>query len=125
MQGKVVDASVIGAWCFREPRSTEAVSLLRESELYAPVLLAYELTSIAKKKITAYPEKARLIELALQTALSVPIHWSEINYIEVLRLALDTNITTYDACYLYVARKAGLPLVTFDETLDKASRKGI
>lgn len=122
MPAKVVDASVMAAWCFREPRASEAVALLRESELHAPLLLAYELTSIARKKALAEPEKAGLFEQALRIALAVPIRWSEVNHQAVLRLALETNLTTYDACYLYVARQAGVHLVTFDENLERTSR---
>ena len=122
MPAKVVDASVIAAWCFREPRAPEALSIIRESELHAPLLLAYELTSIARKKVTTYPEKCGLIEEALRTALALPIHWRDVDHLAVMRLALDANITTYDACYLYIARKAGMSLATFDESLEKASR---
>ncbi len=124
MPAKVVDASVVAAWCFREPRASEALMLIRETDLHAPLLLAYELTSIARKKTIAYPEKAALIEEALRTALALPIHWSDVDHVAVMRLALDTNLTTYDACYLYVARKTGIALVTFDESLKKASQTG-
>jgi predicted nucleic acid-binding protein len=122
MPAKVVDASVIAAWCFREPRAPEALTIIRESELHAPLLLAYELTSIARKKAIAYPEKADLIGEALRTALALPFHWSDIDHLAVMRLAIEANITTYDACYLYVARKTGIFLATFDKSLEKASR---
>lgn len=122
MPAKVVDASVIAAWCFREPRASEALAIVRETDLHAPLLLAYELTSIARKKAIVYSEKAGLIEEALRTALALPIHWSDVDHLAVMHLALAANLTTYDACYLYVARKVGIPLVTFDENLEKASR---
>ena len=122
MPAKVVDASVIAAWCFREPRASEALTIVRETDLHAPLLLAYELTSIARKKAIAYPEKAGLIEEALRTALALPVHWSDVDHLAVMRLALNVNLTTYDASYLYVARKKGIPLTTFDESLEKASR---
>jgi predicted nucleic acid-binding protein len=122
MPARVVDASVIAAWCFREPRSAEALALLRDSELHAPPLLAYELTSIARRKMLAYPEKATTLEEALSIAFSIPIYWSEVDHFEVLRLALEVNITTYDACYLYLARKLGAPLATFDQMLAKVAR---
>lgn len=121
MPAKVVDASVMAAWCFREPRAAEAITLLRESELYAPLLLAYELTSIARRKVLTYPEKAALVAEALRTALNVPIHWTDVDHMAVMRLALDSGLTTYDACYLYVARSIGADLATFDERLAKAS----
>ncbi|MBI2851460.1 MAG: type II toxin-antitoxin system VapC family toxin [Chloroflexi bacterium] len=122
MPAKVVDASVIAAWCFREPRAAEALAILKDSELHAPLLLAYELTSIARRKSVAYPEKTKALADGLELALAIPIHWSEVEHPAVLRLALDTNLTAYDACYLYLARRLGLTLATFDERLARASR---
>jgi predicted nucleic acid-binding protein len=124
MSVKVIDASVIAAWCFREPRAPEAMGILRDSELHAPLLLAYELTSIARRKAIAYPEKADVLEEALQMAFAIPIHWSEVDHLAVLHLALHTNLTTYDACYLYLARKLGVPLATFDQKLTRANQTG-
>jgi len=122
MPAKVVDASVIAAWCFREPRASEALSILRESDLYAPLLLAYELTSIARKKTITYPDKAESIAKALHTALALPIQWFDMDHLAVMRLAIETNLTTYDACYLFLARKMRIPLFTFDKNLQKVSR---
>lgn len=122
MPVKVVDASVVAAWCFREPRASEAMGILRNSELHAPLLLAYELTSIARRKAIAHPEKAAVMEKALQMAFAVPIHWSGVDHLEVLRLALGADLTTYDACYLYLARKLGAPLATFDQQLARATQ---
>ena len=122
MPAKVVDASVVAAWCFREPRSEEALSLLSGAELYAPVLLAYELTSVARRKAITYPGKTDLIEKALLTALSLPIQWSDVQHLAVMRMAATANITTYDASYLYLARKIGAPLLTFDNELERVSR---
>jgi predicted nucleic acid-binding protein len=124
MSVKVVDASVIAAWCFREPRAAEAMQILRDSELHAPLLLAYELTSIARRKAIVYPEKTDVLEEALQWAFAIPIHWSEVDHLAVLHLALDSNLTTYDACYLYLARKLDAPLATFDHKLARVNLKG-
>jgi predicted nucleic acid-binding protein len=120
MPAKVVDASVMAAWCFQEPRAGEAAAILRNSELHVPLLLAYELTSVARRKAIAYPEKAAALGEALEMALSLPLHWSEVDHRAVLRLALEVNLTTYDTCYLYLARKLGVPLATFDQRLSQA-----
>lgn len=119
---RVVDASVLAAWCFREARASEALAKLQGSDLYAPVLLAYELASIARRKAAADPPKLGLLAEALQIALALPIHWIEVDHAEVLRLALAVNLTTYDASYLYLARLLGASLVTFDQRLAQAAR---
>jgi len=123
MRAKVVDASILAAWCFREPKATEALAILCDSELHAPPLLAYELTNIARRKALTYPDKATLVMEALRTALVLPVYWDEVDHVVVMQLALDTGLTTYDASYLYVARTIGAELVTFDEQLAKVSRK--
>ena len=117
MPAKVVDASVMAAWCFREPRSSEALRLLKGADLYAPLLLAYELASIARRKALDYPGNSEVINEALTTALMLPIHWRDVDHLAALRLALDTNLTTYDASYLYLAQALSIPLATFDRQL--------
>jgi predicted nucleic acid-binding protein len=123
MQVKVVDASIMAAWCFRESRAEEALAILRDSELHAPTLLAYELTSIARKKAINYPDKLDLVIKALRIVLVLPIHWDEVDHTAVMQLAIETGLTTYDASYLYVARTIKADLVTFDEELLKVSRQ--
>ncbi|MBS3934236.1 MAG: type II toxin-antitoxin system VapC family toxin [Truepera sp.] len=120
---RVLDASVLAAWCFREPRASEALAKLQDSDLYAPTLLAYELTSIARKKAAADPQKLGLLTEALQIALALPIHWIEVDHTAVLRLAVAVNLTTYDASYLYLAQLLGTSLATFDQRLAQAARK--
>ena len=117
MPAKVLDASVLGALIFGEPRAKEALSLLEGAELYAPPLLAYELTSVARKKALKYPQLRERISEALEIGLSLDINWTEVDHLEVLRLALERGLTTYDASYLYLARSLGVPLLTFDGRL--------
>ena len=117
MPGKVVDASVLGAVVFGEPRANEARSLIAGADLYEPVLLAYELASIARKKIGLYPDQKDVILLALEESLGMAIHWVDLVHPTVVDVALETGLTTYDASYLYSARFLGMPLVTFDRKL--------
>ena len=122
MPGKVVDASVLGAVAFQEPRFAEAVALLQGAELYAPTLLAYELASIARKKALLHPASAQELVVNLEDALAMDIRWIEVNHLVVVELALTTGLTTYDASYLYLARTLSMGLVTFDEKLQAASQ---
>ena len=117
MPAKVVDASVLGALLFGEPRAEEAFSLLQGADLYAPTLLDYELTSIARKKAVQYPEQREGLFEALRLGLSLDLHRVEVDHEAALRLALETGLTTYDASYLSLARSLGVPLFTFDEQL--------
>lgn len=120
MPDRVVDASVVAAFAFQEPRAEEARALLSDSAIFAPTLLAYELASIARTKIARYPEQRDAILDALDIALSLGIHWVDVAHQPVVRLALETGLSTYDSSYLRVARMLEIPLVTFDERLRRA-----
>ena len=117
MIAKVVDASVLGAVVFNEPRLAEAVALLRDADLLAPTLLAYELGSIARKKILLYPAITAELSASLEDALAMDIGCVEVDQRAVVELALESGLTTYDASYLHLARSHNVPLVTFDQQL--------
>jgi predicted nucleic acid-binding protein len=121
MPVRVVDASVLAAVVFQEPRFAEAVALLEGADLHAPTLLAYELTSVARKKALIYPALIREIAAGLEDALQADIQWAEVDHNAVLDLALTTGLTTYDATYLSLARSLDAPLATFDEALRMAA----
>ena len=120
MPGKVADASVIGAIVFEEPEATTALALLGDDDLYTPVLLAFELASIARTKIVRQPAQRASILTALELGLIWNISWMDVPQVPVVQLALDLSLSTYDAAYLFLARSLGLPLVTFDRRLLEA-----
>ena len=41
--------------------------------------------------------------------------------VEVLALAMARDLTAYDASYLWLAQRLGLPLVTLDQELARAA----
>ena len=99
MAAKVVDASIIAAIAFGEPRADEAEVLLSDSDLSSPPLMAYELASVARKKARQHPSQIDAIAQALAGVLRLDIHWVEVDDIGVFYLALETGLTTYDATY--------------------------
>ena len=118
MPASVVDASALGAVAFGEPTAEEVAGRLAGAELYAPTLLAYELTSIARKKATRYPDQRAAITWALEQALRLDIQRVDVDQPAVLELALEAGLTSYDAAYLWLARRLGASLVTLDAALD-------
>ena len=122
MAGIVVDSSVFAAMAFDEPNAEEALALVSGCEFYAPTLMAFEVTNTAWKKITRTPALRPGILESLSVALSTPINWTEVNFDETLKLALETGLTAYDASYLYLAQTLGMPLATFDRKLSSAAQ---
>lgn len=51
--------------------------------------------------------------------LKLNIKPQDVDYLSVSDLAIDKNLTFYDACYLYVSNKRRLQLLTLDEALQK------
>ena len=117
MAASVADASVLAALLFGEPKAEEAERLLADTDLYEPPLLAYELASVCRKKILRYPELERQLLQALSVGLSLHIQWVDVDQRQVVQLALERNLTTYDASYVWLSRELDLPLHTFDERL--------
>jgi predicted nucleic acid-binding protein len=117
MPVKVVDASVLAALAFGEPRADEAATLLSGADLYAPELLSYELANVALRKSQRYSAQAPQIARALETVLSLDISLVSAAANDLLALALERKLSAYDAAYLLLAQRLGCPLLTFDERL--------
>lgn len=122
MPARVVDASVLAAGYFREPRQREAERLIAGVDLFAPTLLKYEMANIACKKIERFPQLRESTANYLQEFLNLHIDLQEVDYRRVVELATLTGLTAYDASYLFVARELGAPLLTFDRQLARVAR---
>ncbi|GMV38598.1 MAG: hypothetical protein AMXMBFR64_03140 [Myxococcales bacterium] len=122
MRARVVDASVLGALVFEEPRADEAAALLADAKLHAPFLLAYELASIARRKAVLTPDRSSLIMAALEDGLALELEWTDVDHTAALALALRYDLTTHDASYLTLAQTLDADLVSFDRKLEAAAR---
>ena len=121
MPGKIAGASVLGAVVFQESRGRDALVLLGGDELYVPTILAYELTSIARKKALRDPDQIEHIADVLSAAFLTGLRGMDVDHQQVRSVAVETGLSVYDVAYLHIARVMGLPLVTFDEELRQAA----
>ena len=121
MPGKVADASVLAAVAFGEPEATDAAALIGDADLYEPTLLRYELASVARKKVSVYPDQRDGLLRGLEAFLSLDIKWVEPDHLQIIDLALKSGLSTYDASYLHLARALALPLVTHDRRMRVAA----
>jgi predicted nucleic acid-binding protein len=128
LSGFVLDASVALAWCFDDESTPAAWALLdrlRHAPAHVPALWALEIGNILlgaerRKRIT----QARstefvgiLGELDIQVDPDVPGRALR----DVLPLARTQRLTTYDAAYLELAMRLGLPIATKDKALRAAA----
>jgi predicted nucleic acid-binding protein len=125
----VVDASVALAWCFEDEASpaTDAIAeRVREEGAYVPSLWHLELGNVLiqaekRQRITAAELTSRL-ELIGTLPILTDFETSSRAWREVLALARVTKLTTYDAAYLELAMRRGLPLASRDTELTTAAQ---
>ena len=117
MHVRVVDASALGALVFAEPEADAMAKAMSGAKLIAPTLLPYEMASICLKKTKQTPQQATLLKTALQMADALAIETFPVEMAAVIDLAKQTNLTTYDASYLWLARVTNAELVTLDKRL--------
>ena len=120
MAVKVIEASALGAMVFAEPEAEEVAVELANTKLIAPTLLRYELASICLKKISSHPFITNKLLSAFRMADRLAIDLITVDHVEVIDLAYRENMTTQDACYLWLARKTGAGLITLDKRLKAA-----
>jgi predicted nucleic acid-binding protein len=126
----VVDASVALSWCFDDEASpaTEAVlDQVRQEGGVVPNLWHLELANVllrAERRGRNIPEgiTARL-EYVGRLPITTDTETAGRAWREVLALARAEGLTTYDAAYLELAVRRGLPLATKDEALLGAAKK--
>ena len=118
----VVDASALAAFVFQEPEGETIRDRLAGATVFAPALLRYELANTALKKARQQPEDAARILTALAIALDgkSDLVWTDVDARDVVLLAQATNLTAYDASYVWLAGALGADLVTLDGPMGKA-----
>jgi len=121
MSVKVVDASAICALLFAEAEAQQVAARLRGSDLVASALLEFEVASVCLKKVRRAPERRDAHLTALSNFAQMAVDIAEVDQADVLTIALATGLSSYDASYLYLARKLGAELVTLDKKLQAAS----
>lgn len=115
MPVKVIDASALGALVFGEPEAEAIAGELMGSTLAAPPLLRFELASICLKKMKKHPAQAEKLLTAFRLSKRLAIAIIEVAHPEVIQLARQTGLTTYDASYLWLAHQLNGQLVTLDK----------
>jgi len=126
----VIDASVTVAWCFDDESTTFTEGILdllaAGAEGVAPGIWPLE---VANALLVA--ERRKRISVAQVTALlgrivRLPISIETIEpdraFSPVLSVARQHQLTEYDAAYVELALRKGLPFATLDDKLRQAAR---
>jgi len=126
----VLDASVALAWCFEDEVSafTDRVqeSLARDAAL-VPAIWALEVANALRvgerRQRLLGADVARFVELmcALPILVDAPLVPRDLG--PVLSLARAHDISSYDAAYIELAAREGLPLATQDSRLRVTAKR--
>lgn len=116
----VVDCSVLAAVLFDEQSRDVAAEALTGKDLFSPEVLADELVSVAVKKARHGLEA--VVRQALFDFCELELTRCRVDVHAQWRLAIEYDVSAYDAAYLWLAAELGAPLATFDERLGAAAR---
>ena len=121
----VLDASITACWAFQDedhPDARLAFAEMRTQEALVPCLWWFEVRNILvvnerRRRITESDTAAFLLNLS-RLRLRVDRLPDEN---AILRLARTHRLSVYDAAYLELAQREGLPLATLDADLRNAT----
>ena len=123
----VLDSSVTVAWYFDDERTAAVDAILSqvtESGAVVPSLWRLEVAnalqmSVKRKRIDAAYRDVSLDALRA-LAIDIDSETDEHAWSVTLRLAERFQLTLYDAAYLELAQRRGVPLASLDQDLRKA-----
>ena len=124
MSVTVVDASVVAAVLFDEPKAAPVLAMISGS-LKAPNLLRYELASVCTTKLARRGADAHAILSRYALFAQLDIELTEPDWTALPQLAFDWTLSAYDAAYLQLALREHAPLITLDAQLAAAYDKAI
>ena len=129
MSGIVVDASVALAWCFPDEASEYADGVLialKGQTIVVPAVWSLEIANALlvgeRRKRLRQPEILRFVALLEGLLVLQDDQTVSESVSKVLPLARDYGLSAYDAAYLELAIREGLPLATLDDDLRLAAR---
>ncbi|MFI5206302.1 MAG: type II toxin-antitoxin system VapC family toxin, partial [Candidatus Paceibacterales bacterium] len=100
---------------------------LQTGSAFVPTIWSLELGNILigaeRKKRISYADITQFLELLSTLSIRTDEETSNRAFHEILLLAHSEKLTTYDAAYLELAMRLGLPLATKNIALQKAADK--
>jgi predicted nucleic acid-binding protein len=126
----VVDNSVVMAWGFEDETSKYADAVLGSlamANAIVPAIWPLEVGNVLltaeRRKRLSHADSVRFLALIANLPIAVEPESPQRMLNEIFALARDLRLSTYDASYLDLAMRTGLPLATQDSALLKAAKK--
>ena len=130
MTSCVLDSSAALAWVLPTEGSAEGDALLEqvaEAGALVPGLwrleVANALLMAERRRRITWAERQEALSILADLPIQTDPHTAGHAWTETLALAAAWNLTSYDASYLELAMRAGLPLASWDRALREAARE--
>lgn len=124
----VLDCSITLAWYFADETNAYADSVaqsLADAEAFAPGLwhleLANALVTGERRKRSTSAQAAAFLSYIETLPIIIDDETNAHAWSDTMHLARTQNLSAYDAAYLELAMRRGLPLATLDEKLKMAA----
>ena len=125
----VIDASVALAWCFEDeasPLADRVLARLEGEEAVAPSIWPLEVANGLRsaERRGRIDEREVPVVVRLMSTLPIEVVPTTLEQAlgDVLLMARAAGLSTYDAAYLDLALRRGLPLATADDYLAQAAK---
>jgi predicted nucleic acid-binding protein len=126
----VADNSVIMSWCFQDeinPYADFILDRLEEVTAFVPSIWPLEVGNVLlvaeRHHRLSEAGSARFLNLLSDLPIFIEQEEPETMFKEILALARQYKLSTYDASYLNLAMRRGLPLATLDKHLIAAAQR--
>lgn len=130
MPGLVLDCSIVAAWLLPGQKNDAIDRILTrvaEEGALVPGVWRIEVLNMLlmaeRRRRIAGSDRARALAIVGQLPIDVDLETSDRAWAETASLAARFRLTAYDAAYLELAHRAGLPLATLDDDLRAAAAK--
>lgn len=126
----VVDNSVVMAWAFEDEASPYADAVLErltETAVIVPAIWPLEVVNVLlvaeRRQRLRQADSVRFLTLLSHLPIFVDHSRPERRMEELLSLGRTRNLSSYDAAYLDLAMRKGLPIATLDQKLMNAAQQ--
>ncbi len=130
MTSFVLDASVAMAWCFEDEATAATGAVLSRLSVETasvpaiwPIEVANVLAIAERRQRITVADSAAFIAKVENLAIHVDQETSSRAFTRILDVAREERLTAYDAAYLELAMRLGVPLATKDGPLGEAARR--
>lgn len=119
----VIDASIALAFLLPDEREIKVDVLFKaltegKTKIFIPKLFYFEVANGLRSAVIRKRISSQLAKKLLENLVKLRLEEKGINWVKTFQIALEKNVSFYDASYLAIARKGKIPLLSLDRLLN-------